>query len=315
MTNYAEIYALSQLDGKLESFELNNYFWKDHFLTSTHGIIANLLEQGMVELNYEREIGLSKLYVDELKQILNSQKLSTTGRKKILIQRIVKCVPDEEIQKHLKSRVYFVTDKGSKLLEQNAFVPTIIQHYTDNIITFKTAELAKVTPETANSLEIIRQITDHVIDQCQINHDYSRLYETLCTRYGALANYDITIAEMLQTALKIIYLSLSGQSENYRQQSIQQLTAATHDIDDLKYFIVPYPNAFITKIIRLMNTLETSDEEIIQMFQEIQSEFKDIESICSNQEMIMILQAGLDNDWSKLEQIYQQKLLSIKSKK
>ena len=71
---------------------------------------------------------LSSLKVDELKQILAKEGLTTTGKKADLVKRISEEMPRERIDLPDSAYKYELTDLGKEELRQNGYVPYMHKH-------------------------------------------------------------------------------------------------------------------------------------------------------------------------------------------
>lgn len=71
---------------------------------------------------------VSKLKLDELKQILNSQGLSTSGKKAELVERIIKEIPEDKLDIPNYIPKYELTPLGSVELEDNGYIPYLNHH-------------------------------------------------------------------------------------------------------------------------------------------------------------------------------------------
>ena len=71
---------------------------------------------------------VSKLKIDELKQILNSQGLSTSGKKADLVERIIKEIPEDKLDISNYIPKYELTPLGNVELEDNGYIPYLNHH-------------------------------------------------------------------------------------------------------------------------------------------------------------------------------------------
>lgn len=305
MLNFGEIYALSILDGKREDYYFNSHILRNVFLVSESSIAANLVEQGLLSLTFERELSLSKLYVDQLKDILFKHDLSTTGRKAVLVNRIIENLDDEEINEIIKTKTFLLTDVGQELLDNNPFVHFITENYCDNIITFKTAKMAGISNNQNDPIIIIDQITDFLIEKYTLEKRHQKLFEVLNHRLFSKLKYNIDQTDFLDTCLKIIFLSLSGQATNVNNYQLPDLKQQIEDLDDLKSKIAVFPMNCINKLIRFQAGNGVSDDSLLLQFHCILDEYRQIDSLFSDVEMVALLKAGLTYNYAAIDKIYQ----------
>ncbi|WP_119317765.1 SAP domain-containing protein [Companilactobacillus formosensis] len=301
MLNFGEIYALSILDGKREDYYFNSHVLRNVFLVSETNIAADLVKQGLLTLTFERELSLSNFYVDQLKEILFKHNLSTTGRKAILINRIIENLDVEEINQIIKTKTFLLTDAGQKLLDNNPIVHFITENYCDNVITFKTAKMAGIPNNQDDPIIIIDQITDFLIEKYTLEKRYQKLFEVLNHRFFSKLKYNLDQTDFLDTCLKLIYLSLSGQALNVNNSPLSDLKQHIESLDDLKSKIAIFPMNYINKLIRFQAGNGVSDDSLLLQFHCILDEYKQIDSLFSDVEMVTLLKAGLTYNYEAID--------------
>lgn len=312
MLNFGEIYALSILDGKREDYYFNSHVLRNVFLVSETNIAADLVKQGLLTLTFERELSLSKFYVDQLKEILFKHNLSTTGRKAILINRIIENLDVEEINQIIKTKTFLLTDAGQKLLDNNPIVHFITENYCDNVITFKTAKMAGIPNNQDDPIIIIDQITDFLIEKYTLEKRYQKLFEVLNHRFFSKLKYNLDQTDFLDTCLKLIYLSLSGQALNVNNYPLSDLKQHIESLDDLKSKIAIFPMNYINKLIRFQAGNGVSDDSLLLQFHCILDEYKQIDSLFSDVEMVTLLKAGLTYNYEAIDKTYQDNFKATK---
>ncbi|WP_195701958.1 SAP domain-containing protein [Companilactobacillus futsaii] len=305
MLNFGEIYALSILDGKREDYYFNSHILRNVFMVSETSIANHLLEKGLLTLSFERELSLSKFYVDQLKDILIKHDLSTTGRKAILIDRIIENLNHEEINKIIKTKTFLLTDQGQELLDNNPLVHFITENYCDNVITFKTAEMAGVSNDQNDPIIIIDQITDFLIQKYLQERRYQKLFEVLSHRLFSKLKYDVDQIDFLDTCLKIIFLALAGQSSNIDNYQLSELKQHLESLDDLKSKSAIFPMNYVNKLIRFQAGSGVSDDSLLLQFHCILDEYQQIDSLFSDVELVALLKAGLTYNYEAIDKIYQ----------
>lgn len=315
MINLGDIYALSILDGKSENYFFNSSIFKNVFLAPESNIATRLLEQGLLSLTFEKELSLTKFYVDQLKKILFKHDLSTSGRKATLINRIIKNLDDEEINEIIKTKTFLLTEKGQTLLDNNPLVHFITENYYDNVITFKTAEMAGISNNQSDPIIIIDQITDFLIDKYIFENRYQKLFEVLNRRLISKMKYQVDTIDFLDVSLKLVFLSLSGQSTNINNYDFLNFKQHIEDLDDLKTNIAPFPTSYINKLIRFQAGNGVSDDSLLLQFHCILDEYVQIDSLFSDVEMLTLLKAGLTYNYEAIDKIYKNTFDSLENKK
>lgn len=116
-----DVLILHYIAKRSKASELNQAFWRNDYFNDNEKSLNKLFNNGYLEMRYDEEISLNKLKVEELKEILVSSGLKTTGRKNDLIERIIEECDKKYYQKYLELERY-ITNKGESLLSRTKFV-------------------------------------------------------------------------------------------------------------------------------------------------------------------------------------------------
>lgn len=103
------------------------FWWFEYGIKNVGAMLNSLENRGYIEYGDASE-SLGGLKVDELKQILTSQGLSSTGKKADLIQRVKDNVAETILVGYGCEKKYHLTEKGKEELEQNQYVPFMHKH-------------------------------------------------------------------------------------------------------------------------------------------------------------------------------------------
>lgn len=122
-----EILFLSYIDER----KANNYdyprYWTTKYDLNFQKTLLKLFEGGYLKFadsNYK----LKSLKVTELKDVLRRYDLKVSGKKSVLVQRIIDTLNTDEISKLSKDEYFQVTDKGLELIDNNIH----IKYFHDN---------------------------------------------------------------------------------------------------------------------------------------------------------------------------------------
>lgn len=131
------------------------------------------------------------------------------------------------------------------------------------------------------------------------------MFEVLNHRLFSKLKYNIDQTDFLDTCLKIIFLSLSGQATNVNNYQLPDLKQQIEDLDDLKSKIAVFPMNCINKLIRFQAGNGVSDDSLLLQFHCILDEYRQIDSLFSDVEMVALLKAGLTYNYAAIDNIYQ----------
>lgn len=120
--NGADVLVLHYINGRTEDYKLDQQFWKYQYNTEPNNSLNKLLKMRLIELKLDYYSALKSLTIEDLKNILESLGKSKTGKKTLLIERIID-TPDFEndVTIHVP-RIWKVTPKGQALLNSTDFI-------------------------------------------------------------------------------------------------------------------------------------------------------------------------------------------------
>lgn len=195
-------------DGKSKDAYIPQYFLYDYFINANNES-QKLFSKGLLRWSNPEE-HLEKLKVVELKNILEKNGLSVTGRKKIeLIERIKANLSNDVLSNFIVDKVYKVTSSGKILLDKYSNI--IWGHKNnskDGIINAFTFEKNLTISPTDYAIEILEH---HFIKDLK-NQDFG--LATNCLRnISQYKNGD------LETLLQIFCFEISGLQNSFRYLS------------------------------------------------------------------------------------------------
>lgn len=116
-----DVLILHYINKNSRASELNQNFWQEKYYNDNEKSLQRLLEGGYIEYREDCFTSLNKLKVDELKNILQSEDLKTTGKKEELIERIINTASLSNYQEYIKKE-RVITAKGSEIVNSTDFV-------------------------------------------------------------------------------------------------------------------------------------------------------------------------------------------------
>ena len=116
-----DVLILHYINKNSRASELNQNFWQEKYYNDNEKSLQRLLEGGYIEYREDCFTSLNKLKVDELKNILQSENLKTTGKKAELIERIINTASLSNYQEYIKKE-RVITAKGSEIVNSTDFV-------------------------------------------------------------------------------------------------------------------------------------------------------------------------------------------------
>lgn len=103
------------------------FWWFDYGVKSVGTVLKNLEKDGFIRIALPTDL-LPSLKTDELKSILSSLQLTTTGKKTDLVERIKQNADNDQLKSMVRSDKYTLTELGEQELAANAYVPYLHTH-------------------------------------------------------------------------------------------------------------------------------------------------------------------------------------------
>lgn len=98
------------------------FWWFEYGIRDIGRALKNLEDRGFIKLTSVRD-SVGSLTVPQLKGLLVAHNQTTTGKKADLVERVSKCVSEEELLNAGVVQKYQLTEKGQQELQENAYVP------------------------------------------------------------------------------------------------------------------------------------------------------------------------------------------------
>lgn len=118
------------------------FWWYRYGIKDVNKILESLLERGFIKLG-SLESAMCKATVLELKDILKENKLKVSGKKEVLINRLIEELEKDELNDIFIRRNYEITDLGREILKENEHIIYIHRNSIENLDIFLLNELVK----------------------------------------------------------------------------------------------------------------------------------------------------------------------------
>lgn len=103
------------------------FWWFDYGVKSVGTVLKSMETGGFIRIALPTDL-LPSLKTDELKSILSSLQLTTTGKKADLVERIKRNADNDLLKNLVHSDKYTLTDLGEQELAANTYVPYLHTH-------------------------------------------------------------------------------------------------------------------------------------------------------------------------------------------
>lgn len=273
-------------------------YWQYTYNVNPQILFTNLIERGFYTKEKSLFITLERKTVEELKSILRSHNLKVSGKKQILIERILNELNKEQLNSIELIEVYKINDKAKEILANNEHI--LFFHNNPMEISIYEAHDFKNKNPQYSPIEIARHLIGIKSERHIANGDWG-LYRN--SRFS-LAEIE-TQAQNLEGALvllfEVCYLGLSGMGNNFNPDFI--------DIYEKHFF--PYEeslNTLAPGIVNLIKKLKVklnlSDLELGQAFLTSMEKYQVPFHLFTKDECANILIAEINYEEEQLKKIY-----------
>ena len=141
-------------------------FWTNRYNIEPDKVLKHLYDNGYISLA-PIETDIAKKTVAELKEILLDNGLNISGKKNVLISRIVENVPSQQLQRYFPYRYYCLTRAGEYVVENN---PNILFAHKNQVLGLAIDEV----PTDGDIYEYLYNKLDGLMREYQYYNNYKR---------------------------------------------------------------------------------------------------------------------------------------------
>lgn len=291
--NAVEILVLHYLNGKDESYELNQSFWKERYSANINKIVNHLARKDYIKLDVDAEKSLNTLKVDELKSILKNNQLPVSGKKKDLINRVIESADTETYIQKLK-KVWLPTEQGKETINTTDYLMYAHRNLSQYVTVVDAYESKKNNPQLND-----KEILIHCLEN---SYNYQR--ET--TRFSRNLVFPLWEASKICRSYEDYYgqyiFLVKSCVSNFSSQEQYSMDYLLQDFD---YFMDTYKiPEVMTKDLKIV--LSTNSEYNDELFTNIDDAINSLEikSIFTPSEIKDSIQFSMNLDEESLIRLY-----------
>lgn len=233
------------------------FWWYRYGIEDVNKVLESLLNRGFIKVA-SIENAMYKATVVELKDILRENELKVSGKKEILINRLLDEVDKEKLNNIFNRRTYEITELGEEILKSNEHIPYIHSRFIENLDIFSLNELVKDKKPgysykdviwgylNKRSIELISEGKFGLYRNCRLT-----MYDFLIER-----NKDNKSFYLL---LEVIRYDLSGLSNNFDLKFLNMYRESFFPYESSIIKIAP---GIIQRIIEYKNSKGLLDQEL-----------------------------------------------------
>jgi len=289
------------------------FWWYKHGVRDVQAVLSSLIKRGFLQIGDLRAV-LDKQNATNIKEVLKSHGIKTTGKKAELVQRVLDEIPESELNERFPRRTYSLTEAGQSALDEAAYVPYIHRHGVEDLDIWSLNKLVHSQPYMR-----YRDKIWGYLNQRSIKHFSDR-------NFGLYRNCRLSMAQFLREEKKtkdalamlaeVVFCDLSDATNNYDPQFLEIYAGGFFPYEDSLAKIAP---GMISAIVECQNELEYSDDDLKSALVERMSKLRLPLQLFTAEEcaQIVILERDqnikeLKNLYNKAKRVFEKKYPNIK---
>lgn len=296
--------AESYFTNKKNSFA--GYWWYKYGVSDVQGILNSLEKRGYITVGSIRD-AILKSKVADIKVSLKQRNLKVTGKKEILINRLVANVPEKELDNEFSQRPYKKTELGEQILKKYEWIPFIHRHNCQDLDIWNLTELVQQPPYLPYRDKIWGYLNEKSIEHFA-NKDFG-LYRNTKFEMSEFVAQEGKYSIAFDVLCEVVAFDLNGADNGFEMDCL---------FIYYEYYF-PYQNSLntlppgvIDRIKEYSNILGWNElelkEHLMNRFLKIHVPLR----LFTNEECVEIVIAELDKNIEKLEQIYNKASIRFK---
>ena len=278
--------------------EFQGFWWYKYGIKDVNKILESLLNR-----DFLREGSLVssmwKATVVELKDILRENDKKVSGKKEVLIQRLLDEVEEEKLNKVFKRRTYEVTDLGKEVLKNEEHISYIHKHTIEDLDIFSLSKMLENKP-----IYLYRDIIWGYLNEKGMEYIKDN-------NFGLYRNCRLTMSEFVKEEGKIDY------SFTLLVEVIRYDLSGLHNGFDMSFLriykdrYIPYkkslisvPPGIVNQVVEYKETKGFTDDELRQKIVENAEELSLPFSVFTADECADIVIMEMNDEKEGLSKIY-----------
>lgn len=279
-------------------------YWEYFYEIDPKQTFRALLDQGYFEIESSLEDTLNKMTVPELKEILKSNNLKVTGKKAVLIERIINEVPLEIKQQIPLIEMYVLSTKAKIVLDKNKHVTYFKRMNLRDVSIYQYHDFMKRNHNLEPFEGLIKYLEE--ISSKHIANNNWGLYRNTLHEISNVYSREGDVSEALKYIILVCYLDINGSWNNFDLDSVKSLYEYNKD----DYF-KPYESNADTIAPGILNQLSKHKTKLNLTDSELEDAINQVTTLIDlpfqnfpKEKAAKVILAELSNDTELLEEYY-----------
>lgn len=276
------------------------FWWYKYGIKDVKKILDSLLERGYIAVAPVTH-NLEKEKVVDLKQLLEKHGKEATGRKAVLVQRIVDEIPSDILDRLFPERYYILTTKGEVEIQAEAYVLYIHRHTIEDLDIWKMNRLMYKDHAGKPYDVVLWGYLNQRSTQHFAANDFG-LYRNCRHSMAVILREAGEWLNCLSMLAEVVYFDLTGLSNNYDPRFLHVYASSFFPYD--KSIVTLFPG-IIAEIGKCQEQLGLSDQELRDTLAKVMNTLHAPQQLFTVEECISIFFYERDSNKKALVAVYQ----------
>lgn len=293
MLSYAPKYIVGE-----KSFQ--GFWWYSYGVKNPEILLKSLRSRGFLAVG-NVEATINNLKVAELKELLKSHNLKSTGAKADLVNRVVAEIPESELESLYPTRYYVLTSIGQETVNKEPCILYIHHNPVDGLDIFSLSKLVHTQPYMPYRDKIWRHLNN--ISMQYISHGDFGLYRNCRLRMATFLDEEGKTKNALNMMGEVLFYDANDMMNGYMMNGVDPSFADIYlDRIDQKFTCIP--PGIIRIIQNYQKQLSMTDDQLLDFIKQAMSGIQNGLAPFTTDEAFEIVKAKMTGDESKLPKIY-----------
>lgn len=288
MLSYAPKYSVGE-----KSFQ--GFWWNSYGVKNPESVLESLRSRGFLAIG-NVETTINNLKGTEIKELLKSHNLKSSGAKAELINRVIAEIPTSELEKLYPTRYYVLTDIGQEIVKKEPCVLYIHQNPVEGLDIFSLSKLVHTQPYMPYRDKIWEHLNNISI-QYASRGDFG-IYRNCRFRMATFLEEERKTKSALALMSEVLFYDANNMMNGFNPQF------ADIYLKRIDPELTCIPPGIISAVQDYQKQLNMTDEQLFDFIKQSMSGIQNGLAPFTPDEAFEIVKAKMTGDESKLPKIY-----------
>lgn len=297
--NPEEILMLDSKNGSSADDDYYPGFWNYQYNINPKEVFVSLVRRGFFEETKSLDNTLNSKTVDELKDILRKNRLKLSGKKSVLIDRILNEMPQNTLANIELKSVYKLSLIGQELINKNEHIIYFHRNSEYDISIYQAHDF-KMKHTHYSPSDIAFHLLNQQSEEYLTRGDWG-LYRNARLNLARVALTENEFEATLNFLFEVCFLDLSGLSNNFSMEFIDIYEKYFFPYEKSNHTIAP---GVIKLLIKTKVKLKLNDNELLESLSTMLKKSHLPFHLFTKEEVSNIVLAEINNNKSEVSDIY-----------